>query len=137
MKFKIALVTAVALTSLHTEIVSAELTEDQVRHLVVERALAHGANPDTLLCVVNKESRFKPSARGRQGEYGLAQWLPPVEDNAWGQTTAYANGIDIAAEYERGNPDAPYYDADSIAELFARGRVFRQQHWYNTIRGCE
>lgn len=113
-----------------------EPDRDTVEALLADRAAAHGASLSMLRCVVEKESRFKPSARGRQGEYGLAQWLPG-RDNAWDYSTAAKNGINIGREYDNGNPDAAYYDADSLAELFARGRAWRHQHWPNTIKGCE
>lgn len=135
-RFKIALIGSLALATLSTSPVLAELEESQVRNLVIERALAHGVSPRMLLCVVQKESRFRPSARGKRGEYGLAQWMPGP-GNAWDYTTAAQMGISITAEYERGNPDAPYFDVDAMAELFARGASWRRQHWYNTIRGCE
>lgn len=118
-----------------------ELDEQQVRDLLTERALAHGVPPAMLHCVVQKESRFKPSARGRLREDGLAQWLPGRQ-NAWDYTTAYAQGINIEQEYAAwragtGGEHAPYFDADGLAELFARGRAYRHQHWPATIRGCE
>lgn len=115
-----------------------ELDSESVRSLIIERAEVHGANAKTMLCVAQKESRFKPSARGRAGEYGVYQWLPPVERNAWGATSAYQEqGISIAEEYHANNTDAPYYDIDAAAELFAKPRIYRQTHWPNTLRGCE
>lgn len=118
-----------------------ELDEQQIRDLLTEAALRHNVSPAMLHCVVQKESRFKPSARGTLREDGLAQWLPG-SGNAWHYTSAYAQGIDIEREYAAwragtGGEHAPYYDADGLAELFARGRAYRHQHWPATIRGCE
>lgn len=110
---------------------------EDAKLLVIDRAVAHSVSPALMLCVVNKESRFQAASRGSRGERGLAQWLPG-RGNAWDYTSAYRlQGIDIIREYERGNPNAPYFDVDGQAELFARGYAFRQRHWFGTLRGCE
>lgn len=118
-----------------------EPDRDTVEALLADRAAAHGVSLSMLRCVVEKESRFKPSARGRLREDGLAQWLPG-RANAWDNTSAFAQGIDIEREYAAwragtGGEHAVYFDADGLAELFAKGRVFRHTHWPSTIRGCE
>lgn len=112
-----------------------DIDTDTVKALIIDRAIAHGVNPDTLLCVVYKESKFNPNARGKMGEYGLAQWLPG-RLNAWDYTLAAQQGIDIVREYEARNIDAVYYDADGLAELFSRGRAYIAKHWPRTSIGC-
>lgn len=110
--------------------------QDVVRLLIVDRAAAHGIASAPLACTLWRESRWRPSARGSSGEVGLAQWLPPVDRNAWGQTSAWRlQGIDIGREYRLGNPDAAYFDVDAAAELFARGAPTRRAHWGATY--CE
>jgi hypothetical protein len=114
-----------------------ELAPEHVEALIVDRAVAHGVDPAALLETAYCESRFRPSARGRLGEYGLFQWLPPDRRNAWGISTAARMGISIAERYEAGDPDAPYYDADAAAELFAMGAAVRRTHWRATYgRRC-
>lgn len=111
--------------------------EDTIRELVYDRAAVHGANANTMLCVIAKESRFSPSARGRMGERGVSQWLPG-RNNAWDYTSAYTvSGIDIIREYEADNTTAVYYDVDMLAESFAKPRAFRWHHWRSTLTGCE
>jgi hypothetical protein len=106
--------------------------QDTVRAVIIDRAAAHGVDPAALLCTDWKESRFQPSARGGMGERGVAQWLPG-RHNAWDETSAYrVLGIDIVAEYERGNPDALWFDIDGQAEIFSRGEAARRQHWAGT-----
>lgn len=134
-KFAIAGVAAVLLAG-PSSAANAELSKQDITNLLTERAIAHDVSPAMMLCVVNKESRFDPSARGSLGERGLAQWLPGRKQ-AWDYTVAYSQGIDIIKEYQRGNPDAVYFDADGLADLLSRGRAYRHKHWPVTIQGCE
>lgn len=115
----------------------AELSVSDVKNLLIERAIAHKISPSMILCLVARENKsFDPSARGSLGEYGLAQWLPG-HANAWSFTLAASQGISVYREYDRGNPDAAYYDADGLADLLSRGRAYRHKHWPITIIGCE
>lgn len=113
------------------------LSQEDIERLVYARAAIHGANAETLLCVLRRESRLNPNFVGSHGEVGLAQWLPG-RGNAWDSTLAYrVSGISIFREYDLGNPDAIYFDVDAIAEMFARGYAVRRAHWYSTLRLCE
>lgn len=130
-----AIVAAVVLAGLLPRPVRAEPVwpdADTVRAVIVDRAAAHGVDPALLLCTDRRESRLDPAAVGRRGERGVAQWLPPAGGrNAWDETSAYRElGIDVFAEYRRGNPDAVWFDVDGQAELFARGRG--PFHWAST-----
>ena len=51
--------------------------------------------------------------RGSHGEVGVLQWLGPGQGNHWDRTPAWREErINILAEYQRGNPDALFYDVD-------------------------
>ena len=113
------------------------ISPEEVKSLVLERASVHGADSRLLLCVILRENpSLDPTKRGLLGEYGLSQWLPG-RGNAWDETSAWlVQGIDIAREYEAGNPDAVFFDVDGIAELFAKPRQVREWHWHSTIKFC-
>lgn len=116
--------------------VYAEPSIEDLHALVYERAEAHNTDPAPIIRVIDRESRFNPSARGRLREVGLSQWLPG-RGNAWDYTTAYREQhIDIHREYASNNPDAPYFDIDGIAELFSKGRAMQCQHWSSTLDYC-
>jgi len=112
-----------------------EPTPAVVAAVVLDRARAHGVDPAALGCTLYRESRFVPSARGRRGEIGVAQWLPGG-GNAWDQTSAWREqGIDLATAYARDAETATWIDVDMAAELFARGPATRRAHWAATY--CE
>lgn len=114
-----------------------EPTPQVVAAVVIDRAAAHGVDAAALGCTLYRESRFSPSARGRRGEIGVSQWLPPAgAGNAWDQTSAWREQrIDLAAAYRDDVETATWIDVDMAAELFARGPAFRLAHWGATY--CE
>lgn len=136
-RFSFALATVALIAATTT---ASALEPDDIKQLINDRIAAHGGSAyeaRILQCVIAKESRYSPSARGKLGERGVTQWLPG-RGNAWDETTAYrVSGIDIIREYEAGNPDAVWYDIDGASDLFTRGRAVRRWHWASTIGGCE
>lgn len=89
-----------------------------VVNLLTWRAEVHNANVSTVLAIAKCESTFNPYAVSNDGSYGLGQWRGGQA--AWRRTPAYKEvGIDIVKEYRKGNPDAPYFDADQLAWAFS------------------
>ena len=94
-----------------------------VQHLLIERAIAHGAQVAEVLAVVKCETggTWSPWLVGRLGEVGWGQWLPGrvLGANHWGRTPAWRElRIDIIALYRSGHPDALWIDADMLAWSF-------------------
>lgn len=107
-----------------------ELTSDRVIELLVERALAQSADAHEVLVVARCETGFTFNPwrddgslrRGRLGEVGLGQWLPPVERNHWGRTPHWKeSGYHIEIAYEIGDPAAIWWDADALAWAMGPG----------------
>lgn len=50
----------------------------KIAQTIIDESLRHGFDPVFLLSVIQSESRFNPEAKGRHGEIGLMQILPPT-----------------------------------------------------------
>jgi hypothetical protein len=128
------LVILVAAICCPTNAVAESPDEETIAALIVDRAVAHGVEPSVLLAVAFCESRYRVTARGARGERGVFQWLGG-RGNAWDQTLAAEQGIAPPADlYDRGDPDAAYFDVDAAAEMFSRGEAVRRWHWGSTYR---
>jgi hypothetical protein len=97
---------------------------DHTVSLLIERALANGADPSEVLAVARCETgyTFMPwrddggLRRGSLGEVGVGQWLPPVERNHWGRTPHWQeHHYHIELGYTIGDPQAIWWDADALA----------------------
>jgi len=92
--------------------------QERYRELLVDRALAHGADPAEVTCIAYAESSLDPAAVGSHGERGFGQWVPG-RGNHWDRTPAWRRQrIDIVAAYRAGDPDAVWIDADMLAWSF-------------------
>lgn len=101
-----------------------QVTTSDVQQLIVDKAIEHGANQQTLLRVANCESRYNRYAIGASGERGIAQWHPR---GIWFSTPAYREqGINIIHLYNLDHEHAMYYDIDMFAWAFSRGYA---SHW--------
>ncbi len=50
----------------------------KIAQTIIDESLKYGFDPVFLLSVIQSESRFNPEAKGRHGEVGLMQILPPT-----------------------------------------------------------
>lgn len=95
---------------------------DDIRALVVERALAHGANAAALVTTIGCESQFDPRAVGAQGELGLTQLHP--------------QGL-LPSFYKLGYRDvwSAEQQADFAALMFASGQAYHWSGWWVCVKG--
>ncbi len=104
-------------------VVSAAMSQDQLGELLRERAIAHNADPELVIGFARCEGggSLTPDAIGAAGERGMAQWYPG-RGNHYDMTPNWtAHRIDVVALYRAGDPDAVWFDADSLAWFIGEG----------------
>lgn len=67
---------------------------------VIQIAKRFNFDPNALMIVIYKESRWNPKAKNSIGAVGLIQWLPSTARNVHGVSTDYILSLDILQQLE-------------------------------------
>ena len=123
-------------TALGTPGTASAMSQDDLVELLTERAYAHGADPDIVIGFARCEGggSLQPYAVGGLGERGMAQWLPG-RGNHWDMSPNWkVHRIDIVAMYRAGDPDAVFFDADSLAWFVGEAPHLMRTGWVTCSR---